>query len=140
MKTRILSLLVLMGISSITLFATPTKTEKIKVAGNCGMCKTRIEKAAHSVEGVTTADWDKERKQLTVSFDDTKTNVDKIQQAVAKVGHDTEMYKAADEVYNKLPGCCKYDRMSKQTASCCANSSKECSGDHENHESSEHSH
>jgi len=129
-----------MGISTYTLFANPVKTEKIKVAGNCGMCEARIEKAAQTVEGVTTSDWDKESKMLTVSYDEAKTNVDKIQQAVAKVGHDTEMYKADDEVYNKLPGCCKYDRMSKQTASCCANSSKECSGDHGDNESSEHSH
>lgn len=124
MKTRILSLLVLMGISSITLFATPIKTEKIKVAGNCGMCETRIENAAQSVEGVTTADWDKESKQLTVSFDEAKTNVDKIQKAVVKVGHDTEMYKADDEVYSKLPACCKYERTTKQTNSGCSNTSK----------------
>ncbi len=129
-----------MGISSITLFASPTKTEKIKVAGNCGMCEARIEKAAQSVEGVTTADWDKESKQLTVSFDDAKTNVDKIQKAVANVGHDTEMHKADEEVYNKLPACCKYERTAKQTDSCCSNSSKECSGDHENHGNTGQSH
>jgi len=110
MKTRILSLLVLMGISTLTLFANPVKTEKIKVAGNCGMCETRIEKAAKEVDGVSAAEWDKESKMLTVTYDEAKTNVDNIQQAVAKVGHDTEKYKADDEVYNKLPACCKYDR------------------------------
>jgi mercuric ion binding protein len=30
--------------------------------------------------------------------------------AIAAVGYDTEMHKAKDEVYNKLPECCKYDR------------------------------
>jgi hypothetical protein len=30
--------------------------------------------------------------------------------AIANAGHDTEMHKATDEAYNKLPGCCKYER------------------------------
>ena len=34
----------------------------------------------------------------------------KIQKAVAKVGHDTDMHKAEDKVYNALPGCCLYER------------------------------
>jgi hypothetical protein len=48
-----------------------------------------------------------------VKFDDTKTDVHKVHMAIAKVGHDTEMHKAKDEVYNELPGCCKYDRAEK---------------------------
>jgi hypothetical protein len=31
--------------------------------------------------------------------------------AIANSGHDTKMHKASDEVYDKLPGCCKYERM-----------------------------
>ena len=30
--------------------------------------------------------------------------------AIAKVEHDTDMHKATDEVYDNLPGCCKYER------------------------------
>jgi hypothetical protein len=30
--------------------------------------------------------------------------------AIADAGHDTPMHKAKDEVYEKLPACCKYDR------------------------------
>lgn len=84
-----------------------------KVYGNCGMCKSRIEKAAKSVEGVTTADWNKETKMIEVSFDSSKTAIDKVHKAIAKVGHDTELYKAKDEIYNALPACCLYDRVSK---------------------------
>ncbi len=87
-----------------------TKTEKFKVYGNCGMCETRIEKAANSVEGVTSADWNKETKMIEVKLNESKTDVHKVHMAIAKVGHDTKMHKAKDEVYNKLPGCCKYDR------------------------------
>jgi len=62
MKTRILSVIIGMGLSSFVLFANAANTEKFKVAGNCGMCKARIEKAAKSVDGVSGADWDKELK------------------------------------------------------------------------------
>ncbi len=97
-------------IGMTTLFANDGKTEEIKVYGNCGMCKTRIEKAAKTVEGVTKATWDDTEKVLTVTFDDTKATVLKIEEAVAKVGHDTDHVKADDKVYAKLHGCCKYDR------------------------------
>ena len=93
----------------MTLFA-QSKTEKFKVYGNCGMCEKRIETAAKSVEGVSAADWNTETKMIEVSFDTTKTDVHKIHMAIAKAGHDTEMHKATDEAYNKLPGCCHYER------------------------------
>lgn len=103
--------MMIMGLGSLSLFAAPGKTEKFKVAGNCGMCETRIEKAANSVNGVTAADWNKETKMIEVSFDAAETDLDKIQKAIAKVGHDTEKFKADDETYDNLPGCCKYERM-----------------------------
>lgn len=81
---------------------------QIKVSGNCEMCKERIETAAKSVAGVTTAEWSTETKQLHVSFDGTKTSSDAIQKAIAKAGHDTEKYKAPDDVYKALPDCCLY--------------------------------
>ena len=91
------------------------KTEKFKVYGNCGMCETRIEKAANSVDGVSSADWDQKTKMVEVKLDESKTDVHKVHMAIAEVGHDTEMHKAKDEVYNKLPACCKYDRPENKT-------------------------
>jgi len=109
MKTKVLGLVVLFMLGTFTVFA-GKKTEKINVKGNCGMCKTRIEKAASSVEGVSKAEWNKDTKVLAVVFDDSKTSTDKIEKVIAEVGHDTPNYKAKDEVYNKLHSCCKYDR------------------------------
>ena len=109
MKTKVLSLAVMFVLGTLTVFA-GEKTEKFKVKGNCGMCEKRIEKAALSVDGVSKADWDKETKKLEVVFDDSKTDVHKLHMAIAKAGHDTDMHKAKDEVYNELPACCKYDR------------------------------
>jgi len=143
MKTRMLSLIALIGLSSFALFANAPVTEKFKVAGNCGMCETRIEKAAKTVDGVSAADWDKETKMIEVTFDSSKTDIHKVHEAIAKAGHDTEMHKASDEVYDKLPGCCKYERLGKQTASTqaasCCSGSKGC-GDHSAHTSSGHQH
>jgi copper chaperone CopZ len=83
------------------------KTETIKVMGSCGMCKSRIEKAA-KLDGVSAAVWNKETNSLTVSYDSLTVSSDDIQKKVAAVGHDTEKYKADDNVYTNLPGCCKY--------------------------------
>jgi Cu(I)/Ag(I) efflux system membrane fusion protein len=82
--------------------------KSIKVSGACEMCKERIESAAKGVSGVMFAEWSIETKILRVKFDGAKTNTDEIQKAIAKVGHDTEKYRAPDEVYNKLPECCLY--------------------------------
>ena len=113
MKTKVLSLVALFMLGAVSVFA-GNKTEKIAVKGNCEMCEARIEKAVKAVDGVSKADWDKETKKLEVTFDDTKTNLDKIEVAIAKVGHDTPHHKATTEVYDKLPDCCKYDRTAKK--------------------------
>ena len=79
------------------------------VRGNCGMCKTTIEKAALSVDGVEEASWSISSKILDIK---TSSNVDsiKIHQAVANSGYDTELMLAEDDDYNSLPGCCQYNR------------------------------
>lgn len=111
MKTKILSSTIgLFLIASFSVLAQKVKTEKFKVFGNCGMCESRIEKAVTGLNGITKADWDKETKMLEVTFDESKLKLDDIHKAVAAVGHDTEKEKASNEVYNALPGCCKYER------------------------------
>jgi copper chaperone CopZ len=80
------------------------------VAGNCDMCKSRIEKAAKKVEGVQSAIWNKETKELMVR---TVSDVAKstLQTAVAEAGHDTKNVKASMDTYDNLPGCCQYERV-----------------------------
>ncbi|MDR3141983.1 MAG: cation transporter [Tannerellaceae bacterium] len=80
----------------------------LTVQGLCGMCKSRIEKAAKAVKGVSTANWDKENKELRLNFDPAQTNPGAVSKAVAKAGHDTDKDKANQAVYDALPGCCKY--------------------------------
>ena len=89
--------------------AATNMTESIHVNGACGMCKNRIQKAV-KMEGVSEAGWDKETKVLSISYNPDIITNDAIQKKIASVGHDTEKYKADDKIYEKLPGCCHYDR------------------------------
>ena len=81
-----------------------------KVSGNCEMCKSRIEKAANRVAGVSTANWDVKQGIVHLNFDKTKTSKAAISKAIAKVGHDTEFDKASKESYDALHSCCQYVR------------------------------
>lgn len=89
---------------------TATKTETFKVWGQCDMCKSRIEKTAKA-EGASNAVWDEKSQMLSVTFDPGKTSKDALSKKIASVGHDTEKFKAPDEAYAKLPGCCHYERQ-----------------------------
>ena len=95
-------------------------TEGIPVSGNCEMCKKKIETAARKA-GAGEANWDVEKKILTISFNSSSTNAAKIQQGIAAAGYDTRDVKADDKAYGKLPGCCKYDRTAISKAACCDN-------------------
>ncbi len=88
---------------------TAIKNETIKVWGNCGMCKNKIEKAA-KIGGATTANWNEESKILNVSYNSSNSNGEKIQKSIAASGYDTRDIKANDKAYNGLMGCCKYER------------------------------
>ncbi len=82
-----------------------------RVAGNCEMCKARIEKAAMEHQGVLSASWNKDTKILEVGYDEKATSLEAIEKAIAKIGHDTEHHRAHAEAYENLPGCCHYERI-----------------------------
>jgi len=108
-------LLVLACLFSLTMVAQEKKSKNkkvvIKVAGNCGMCEKRIEKAAYSVKGVKNAEWHVDCQDIHLVIDETKCSADDVAKAIAAVGHDTGTVKAYDTVYDKLHGCCNYERM-----------------------------
>ncbi len=80
----------------------------LEVDGICGMCKKRIETATIKTKGVKFADWDIVSKQLSIIYDERKTNLEIINKNIAAVGHDTKTVKATDEAYNSLDPCCLY--------------------------------
>ena len=88
------------------------KTSTLKVYGNCGMCKTTIEKAG-SKKKLYKTDWNEETKMATITYDSKKSSADEVMKSIALSGYDNVNYLAPDNVYSKLHGCCKYDRESK---------------------------
>ena len=107
LKKSILFLVVTMLGTLGSLAQTKWQTDTIHVAGNCSMCKKRIEEAAY-IKGVKSADWNKTTKTLTVVYSPAKAQRSQIIQAVLKVGHDAGSQRAADKQYKNLPDCCAY--------------------------------
>ena len=95
MKPIILSIL---SLFIITVSVAQSK-QTVKVWGNCGMCKSTIEKAAKNA-GATEVEWNKDTKILTVG---NKTDLKKTELAIAAAGYDTQNVKANDEAYFGLP-------------------------------------
>lgn len=85
------------------------KTETVKIFGNCGMCETKIEKAGMQKD-IASVDWNKDTKMATLTYDSKITNKDEILKRIALAGYDSEQFRAEEAAYNKLPGCCQYDR------------------------------
>lgn len=107
-----LAVIVMAVVSSVSYAHMPvgnSKTEIVKVQGNCGMCKAKIEKAA-KVDGVSKAEWNQDTKKLTLVYDPSKVTTDAVQKKIAAAGYDTEKYKADEKTYNSLDACCKYKR------------------------------
>ena len=110
MKTRIIYIITFICIAFAAVAQKDNKkvvTADIKVYGNCGMCKERIE-AALDTKGVKQAKWDPTTKNLNVVYVPSKITEQQICDIVAAAGHDTDKSKAKDEVYAKLPFCCLY--------------------------------
>lgn len=110
MKSIIITLLFL----TFSFFTQAQKNKNVKhtieVNGNCELCKKRIEKAAYSVSGVKSANWDVESHNLVLIINEQKTTIQDVEKKIAKVGHDTNEFKATDEDYENLHSCCKYER------------------------------
>jgi len=113
MKTNLIIVLFISLFASVAYAQTPATasakvvTANLKVYGNCGMCKSRIEKALDT-KGVKQAKWNPTTKNLEVVYVPSKMTERKIQELVSAVGHDTDSTKASDAVYAKLPFCCLY--------------------------------
>lgn len=88
------------------------KTATVKIYGNCGMCKTTIEKAGN-VKNDALVEWNKDTGTATLKYDSKKTNPDEILKRIALAGYDSEKFLAPDDVYANLPGCCQYNRELK---------------------------
>lgn len=107
-----LGLSLLLAFTSCATQIKNAKTETYKVAGNCEMCKNTIETAANK-KGVSSAEWDTDKKVMSLTYDSKQTTASDVLKRVAYAGYDNEQFLAPDDAYAKLPGCCHYDRMKK---------------------------
>ncbi|PRD54385.1 TonB-dependent receptor domain-containing protein [Sphingobacterium gobiense] len=107
-------------------FAQQDSTITFEVAGNCAMCKQRIEKAA-KINGVSNATWNIQDGMATVNFNSNVTSSNDIKQSIADAGHDTDEVRAKQEVYEALHECCLYDRLGEEKS-------------HNNHQNHDHEH
>ena len=80
----------------------------IEVNCVCLMCKDRIEKACIKTKGVKSAVWDVNSHELSLIFNEQKTDLTVIQESIAAVGHDTQKIIATDEAYASVHPCCRY--------------------------------
>lgn len=90
-----------------------TKTESVKIYGNCEMCKNAIEKAGYSKKEAT-VNWDKNTKEATISYDSLKTSKKEILKRIALAGYDSDSFLAPDDTYSTLASCCQYERVEKK--------------------------
>ena len=113
----LLSMIAILLLSANTLFAQfkNSKTETVKVHGNCEMCKAKVEKAG-TQKNISKTVWSEETHMATITFDSKKTSTDAILKKIALAGYDSDNFSAPDAVYKKLPGCCKYERVKKPEA------------------------
>ena len=112
-KTFLWIALSLIGLGTGRAQTSANKNKKGGIAGggNCEQCKARIEKAAYSVKGVKSANWNINSGNITLIIDERKCSESDVQKAIAKVGHDAGKERADDAVYNKLHNCCLYERL-----------------------------
>ena len=89
------------------------KTEIATVAGNCGMCKDKIE-AAGFEKGISIVKWDMDTKLASITFDSNKTNKEVLLKKIALAGYDNDSFKAPEQSYKNLHGCCQYERKTSK--------------------------
>ncbi len=90
-------------------------TDIVKIYGNCGMCKTTIEKAG-TIKNEANVDWDKDTKMATLIYDSSKTSKEEILKRIALAGYDSDSFLAPNDTYSSLPGCCQYERANTSNA------------------------
>ena len=113
MKKSLLFVLCCMIMSIPVLAQSTTKTDTIKVYGNCNMCKAKIEGSLKKKDGVVSKNWNKDTKLLTVTYETAKITPKQIGEKIASVGYDNEYATAPDAAYSKLDQCCQYERPKK---------------------------
>ena len=84
-----------------------TAEVKIMTSAICETCKKTIEHEMPFEKGVKSATLDVDTKVLTVVYNPSKTDENKIRVALTKVGYDADSLQADPKAFRKLPECCR---------------------------------
>ena len=82
------------------------KTVSIPSA-QCDICKDNITRALKKLKGLKSFNVDVDSKIVTVSFDNSITDLKKIRRAISSAGYDADNVKADPVAYSRLDACCK---------------------------------
>jgi len=116
LKTKLLLsvaiILIIASFSSIALTSSNSgnvvKTETITLNSIvCDNCVDRLNKVIGSVDGVSDVNISLTEKQAIVTFDDSKTSLEKIENAITSAGYNANDKLADKDAYDKLPACCQ---------------------------------
>lgn len=73
----------------------------------CGMCKKTITNVLKEIDGVKSVNVNMESKKVTVKFDDTKTSLDALENAITAAGYNANDKIRDAAAYENLHSCCK---------------------------------
>ncbi len=102
--TKYVMLTLLLAVSQLGL-AKSVVTE-FKVEGQCGDCKSRIEKAL-DLPGISFATWDVDSKMITIRYNDKRFSETDIHSIISELGYATEKQEANQTAEDALPKCCR---------------------------------
>lgn len=84
--------------------------QHIKVKLVCKWCCNYIENIIINIDGVEYVHCSNQTGFVIVSFNPSKTSLDKIEQVISDGGFDTPRHKRKIEFYFDRPKCCKYTK------------------------------
>ncbi len=96
-----------------------TQSVTIKTSAVCDMCVERIESALKFERGVKNVAVDLEKSEVTVSYRDSKTSLEKIKNRIASIGYAADDVVPVAAAFAELPACC-------QKPSSCAKPNEKC--------------
>lgn len=100
--------IILIFASQISVFS-QTDTVRIKTSAVCKTCKKTIEESLSFEKGIKKSSLDVETKVITVIYNPSKTNAEKIRKAISNTGYDADSIPKNPKAFKHLPDCCKLE-------------------------------
>ena len=107
MKSLLVAFLLFCSVAGFAQFKKPVTVQIKTPQAACVECKDKIEKFMKYEEGIAKIVVDVKKKITTVTYLSDRTNIENIKTTLANIGFDADDVTANEEVYKRLPICCK---------------------------------